>query len=63
MAKELENIISELKKGRERSPGRINLTLDPTAVIYTPGIYGLGKKIQKWVQSDKMENPVRNVEE
>lgn len=42
MAKELENVISGLKK--ERSPGRINLIFDPTAVITPQVSLGLGRE-------------------
>lgn len=44
MAKESENIVSELRKERERSPGTINLTFGPTAVIIAKVSMGLGRE-------------------
>lgn len=36
MAKEPENIINGLEKGRERFPGEINSAYDPMAVVIPP---------------------------
>lgn len=65
MAKESEDVINGLEKGREKSPGRINRARDSTAVIIPQvrQIHGHGKRACKQVQRDKAENPIRNVKE
>lgn len=65
MARESENIINGLEKGREWPLGRIHLAYDRKTIIIFQvwQIHGQGSRGQKLVHRNKVENPARNLKE